>query len=488
MNESATSKPDPMDDDHQVTDILVVDMDGTLLRTDVLFESLAALLKQPWSLFVVMVSLLRGRPAMKAAMARHADLDVEQLPANAALVEWLHRQRDAGRRLALYSASNKDIVDRVAKRFGVFEFARGSDGRTNLAGDRKCEAIEARYGTQFCYIGDSRRDLPIWRRCGKAVLVGDVDRLRGSLVATVTVEETFPVPRAGIALWLRALRIHQWVKNALVFVPLLLSGHVTAGNIVSATLAFVTLGLVASATYLINDLMDLPADRAHPAKRQRPFASGALSIRAGFIAVPFLAGAAAVILAQLPRQFSVVVAVYVVCTIAYSMRVKEAPILDLIVLAFLFTLRLVAGMVVIEAARFSPWLLTFSMFFFFSVASIKRYGEVRMMAARGTLEVAGRGYRSSDGGFLMTIGLTAGLCSTLVFFIYLVDPASPAYGFAHPELMWIICVILGYWLSRAWLLASRGMMHVDPVLFALRDRVSLALGALTIVVSIAARW
>lgn len=480
------SKAGPIED-RQAAGILIVDMDGTLLRTDVLFESVAALLKRPWSLLVVMVALLRGRPAMKAAMARRVDLDVERLPVHTALVEWLHRQREAGRRLALYSAANDDVVLRVAKRFGIFEFAQGSDDRTNLAGHRKCDAIEARYSTAFSYIGDSRRDLPIWRRCGSAVLVGDVDRLRRSLPATVIVEETFPLPRGGAALWLRALRIHQWVKNALVFVPLVLSGNLTAGPILSSALAFVAFGLVASATYLINDLMDLAADRAHPVKRERPFASGALSIRAGLVALPLLAAAAVVLLLQLSLQFSVVVAVYVICTLAYSIRLKEAPILDLLVLAFLFTLRTVAGMVAIDAPV-SPWLLTFSMFFFFSVASIKRYDELRMTAARGVSEIAGRGYRSSDAAFLMTLGLAASLCSTLVFFIYLVDPASPANGFAHPEFMWLICVVLAYWLGRAWLLASRGVIHTDPVMFALRDPVSLALGALTIVVSVAARW
>jgi 4-hydroxybenzoate polyprenyltransferase/phosphoserine phosphatase len=462
-------------------------MDGTLLRTDVLFESVAALLKRPWSLLVVMMQLLRGRPAMKAAMARHVALDVEQLPANASLVEWLRRQRDGGRRLALYSAANQEVVLRVAKRFGLFEFAQGSDERTNLAGDRKCDAIEARYGTAFSYIGDSRRDLPVWRRCGNAVLVGDVDRLRRSLAGTVTVEQAFPLPRAGVAPWLQSLRIHQWVKNSLVFVPLLLSGQLTAGPVLATALAFLTLGLTASATYVVNDLMDLAADRAHPVKRERPFASGALPIRTGLIAVVLLAAAAAALLPWLSWRFAAVVAIYALVSVAYSMRLKEVPVLDLIVLAFLFTLRIVAGMVAIDAPV-SPWLLTFSMFFFFSVASIKRYDELRLLAARDESAVAGRGYTSSDAAFLMTLGLTAGLCSTLVFCIYLVDPASPAHDFARPALMWIICVILAYWLGRAWFLASRGAMHVDPVLFALRDRVSLVLGALILVVSVAARW
>ena len=239
------------------------------------------------------------KPAMKAALARLVDLDVGQLPANDALVEWLRRQRDSGRRLALYSAANEEIVLRVAERFGIFEFAQGSDGRVNLRGDRKCDAIEARYGTAFSYIGDSRRDLPIWRRCGRAVLVGDVDRLRRSLPATVTVEATFPQPRGGPVMWLSALRIHQWVKNLLVFVPLLLSGHLEVKPFASAVLAFLALGLVASATYVVNDLMDLASDRSHPVKRQRPFASGALSIRAGLVAV-LLLGAAAGMLASAP--------------------------------------------------------------------------------------------------------------------------------------------------------------------------------------------
>ena len=471
----------------QCQPVLAVDMDGTLLRTDVLFESVAALLKRPWTLLATIAQMARGKPALKAALAREVDLEVEQLPANDALVEWLRGQRAAGRRLALFSAANEGIVLRVADRFGIFEFAQGSDRHVNLRGDRKCDAIQARYGAAFSYIGDSRRDLPIWRRCGTAILVGDVDRLRRSLPGSVTVEATFSQSRGGIATWLSALRIHQWVKNALVFVPLLLSGQLASDPVVSSVLAFLALGLVASAMYVVNDLMDLRSDRSHPVKRQRPFASGALAIRAGLIAVPLLAVAAGMLLLRLSWPFLAVIAVYVATTLAYSVRIKEAPVLDLIVLAFLYTLRIVAGLVVIDAPA-SPWLLTFAMFFFASIASIKRYDEARLLAVNGTSALAGRGYRSSDAAFLMAFGLTAGLCSTLVFFIYLVDPASPARGFPHPEYMWIICVVLAYWLGRAWLLASRGAMHVDPVLFALRDRVSLGLGVLTVAISVAARW
>lgn len=469
------------------SDVLAVDLDGTLLRTDVSYESVALLLKRPWSLLSLAFHLVRGRAALKKELARRVDLDVTQLPVNLVLLEWLKREQGRERVLELYSASNNAIVQRVSERFGIFRYAQGSDGRLNLAGEAKWQAIRARCGPMFTYAGDSHRDVVIWRQCGSAVLVGDVERLRGFLSDKVTVEESFPVPRGGARQWLRALRAHQWIKNVLVFVPLLLSGFLAPGLALASLLAFVAISLAASASYVVNDLMDLAADRAHPSKRERPFASAALSIRSGLLALPLLAGATAVVLLALPWRASVAVMLYAVCSVAYSAWLKRAPVLDLIVLALLFTLRLVAGMFAI-GEPLSPWLLTFSMFFFFSIATIKRYDEVRVVAMSGPSAIPGRGYRTTDGTFLMSVGLSSGFCSALVFFIYLVDPASPSRSYSHPELMWIICVILAYWLGRAWLIASRGGMHVDPVLFALRDRVTLALGALTLVVSLAARW
>ena len=467
--------------------LLAVDMDGTLLRTDVMFECMAALLKRPWALAAALWALRHGRAAFKAALARRAKVDVALLPVDESLLAWLRDEHTGGRKLVLYSAADESIVRAVAARFAIFDDVAGSDGRTNLRSERKYDAIETRYGSSFTYAGDSGRDVPIWTRCRSAVLVGDVDKLRRALPHDVEVTATFPQPSPGPRTWIAALRAHQWAKNALVFVPLVLSGMVSPANVVASLLAFATFGLVASATYLVNDLVDLAADRAHPAKRQRPFASGALSIRAGLVAVPLLTAAAVGLLLLMPAPFAFVVAVYVLVTVAYTMRLKQVPVLDLMVLAFLFTVRIVGGMTAIDAPM-SPWLLTFSMFFFGSIAAIKRYDEVRLVGARGALRVAGRGYRASDATVLMALGVAAAIASTLVFVIYLVEPDSPARGFARPQLMWIICAILAYWLGRAWILASRGAMHVDPVLFALRDRVSLALGALTLAVSVAARF
>lgn len=484
---SAHDRMSPPSDEPDRSGVIAVDLDGTLLRTDVMFESIAALLRKPWALVPVAVHLFRGRAAMKAELARRVHLDLATLPANTALVDWLVGERGRGRTLALFSAANDTVVRRLADRFGIFDHAEGSGERVNLSGTCKCEAIERRYGADFSYAGDCRRDIPIWRRCGRAILVGDVERLRRRLPPSTRIERTFPAAGAGLSLWARALRLHQGIKNALIFVPLLLSGHIDEPRTVATLLAFAAFGLIASANYLVNDLMDLSADRAHPSKSRRPFASGALSIRAGLLALPLLAAAAIATLTLLPVRLASVAGVYVVVTLLYSARLKREPVLDLVVLAFLYTLRLVAGMVVI-GAPLSPWLLAFSMFFFFSVASVKRFAEVRTMNVSGRAETAGRDYRASDEVLLLGFGLASGFSSTLVFFIYLVDPASPARNFERPEFLSIICVILAYWLGRVWLIANRGGMHVDPVLFALRDRVSLALGALMVLLVVSARW
>jgi 4-hydroxybenzoate polyprenyltransferase/phosphoserine phosphatase len=467
--------------------VLAVDMDGTLLRTDAMFECIAALLKRPWALITALCALVHGRAAFKAALAKRVTLDVASLPLDERFVAWLRDERAQGRTLALYSAADASIVTAVARRVGVFDDVQGSDGRTNLRGAAKYQALRARYGSQFTYAGDSMRDIPIWSLCKSAVIVGAVRDLQRRLASDVEIAATFAREAPGVRTWLAALRVHQWAKNALIFVPLVLSGMVSGDNVAASMLAFVAFGLVASATYIMNDLADLPLDRAHPMKHDRPFASGALSIRAGLMAAPVLLIAAAAITIRLPNALALVLASYLLVTLLYSLRVKEVPVLDLMVLAFLFTMRIVGGMTAIDAPT-SPWLLTFSMFFFASIAAMKRYDEVRLVGARGASRVAGRGYRAVDATLLMVIGVASAVASTLVFVIYLVEPDSPARDFARPQLMWIICAILAYWLGRAWLLSSRGAMHVDPVAFALKDRVSLALGMLTLALSIAARF
>ncbi|MCC6914742.1 MAG: UbiA family prenyltransferase, partial [Rhodospirillaceae bacterium] len=329
MNENAR----PAIDDVQVP--LVVDLDGTLLRTDLLYEKFALLLfSKPWILALIPFWLLRGKAYLKREFARRADLDVETLPVNEELLAWLRAEKARGRTLALVSASDDGIVRRVARRFGdLFDIVQGSDGAANLAGDRKLDALKARFGATFTYAGDEQRDIVIWEHCRSAVLAGRGCNLQSRLSPAVTVAGAFATPKVTAATWAREFRVQQWAKNALLFVPLLLSGDFLNLDLIGrVTLGFFTFSLLASASYLFNDLVDLRADRMHRSKSKRPLASGALPLRFALLALPVMALAVAALLSQLPLEFAGVALVYLGVTLVYSYVLKRTPILDLLAL------------------------------------------------------------------------------------------------------------------------------------------------------------
>lgn len=474
MNESAR----PAIDDVQRP--LVVDLDGTLLRTDMLYEKFCLLMfSKPWILLLIPFWLLRGKAALKREFTRRVDIDVETLPVNTELLEWLRTEKARGRTLALVSASDDELVRRVAARFGdLFDIVQGSDGSANLAGGNKLAALTARFGPNFTYAGDEHRDIVIWEHCRSAVLAGRGCALRGQLSSGVTVTHAFDVPPVTTGTWVRELRVQQWAKNALLFVPLLLSGHFLDAHLLGKViLGFFAFSLLASGSYLFNDLVDLRADRMHRSKSRRPLASGELPLRSALLALPVMAVLVAALLTQLPIAFTGVALMYLGVTLAYSYALKRAPILDLLALGFLFTVRILAGIAATETP-ISPWLLVFSMFFFFSLATVKRFSECKVMAAEGRSQLTGRGYHAADATTLLALGVASGFCSILVFFLFLIDPLSPVSAYSRPEFLWPVCAALAYWLGRAWLLAGRGEMHDDVVVFALKDRTSLALGAL----------
>ncbi len=411
-------------------------------------------------------------------------LDAATLPVNEMLLLWLEDQRRAGRELHLFSAADERIVQLVAARFGIFESAHGSDGHVNLSGARKLAAVRELVGPRFTYAGDSRRDAPIWQACGSAVLVGDVARLRARLGPEVEVAREFDRPAPGFAVWRRALRLHQWAKNLLLFVAALLGGNILR-DAPAACVGFVIFGLMASATYLINDMLDLAHDRLHRSKRHRPLASGVLPLRHGALAVLLLAASAVALLPLLPVAFAQVAVLYLLVTLAYSARIKRMLMLDVFTLAGLFTLRILAGIAAVSHPM-SPWLLAFSMFFFLSLACIKRYGECLVLTAEGMRQLPGRAYRLGDAPWLMAMGAASAFSAVSTFFLFLVDPGSPIVTYPNPHWMWLICVILGYWICRTWALTVRGDMHDDPVLFAMKDRLSLLLvGVIAVLVLLA---
>lgn len=461
--------------------VLAVDLDGTVLRTDSLWESLLVLLReQPLALVSVALALRQGRAAFKAQVAERVLPEVATLPLNEPLLAWLASERQAGRRLVLTTAADRRIAEAVAERVGLFDAVLASDAGCNLKGGAKAAELVARFGAGgFDYVGDAHADLPVWRAARRAVVVGGPDVERAARQVS-EVERVF-APERRAATLLRVLRPHQWAKNLLIFLPLLAAHRFDGASLQAAVLAFVAFGLTASAVYTLNDLLDVAADRRHPRKCRRPFAAGDLPLAWGPpLAFALLASAAVLSLLTLPPLFSLVLGGYFLMTSAYSFGLKRRPVLDVLLLAALYTVRVIAGAAAVAMTP-SFWLLALSMFLFLSLALSKRYTELDGLLQRGELTAAGRGWHVDDLPLVQTLGTSAGLVGVLVLALY-IDSAPARQLYATPEILWLVCPLLLYWIARLWFKTHRGEMHDDPVVFALRDRMSLVIGALAVAI------
>ena len=468
---------------------LCVDLDGTLIRSDVLLESLLLLLKRNALYLVLAVFwLLRhGKAGLKAAIAARVTLNPTALPYNKELLAWLKTERAQGRALWLCTAANEKLALTVAQHLGLFDGVLASDSHNNLAGRRKAEQLVDRFGRGgFDYCGNEQRDIAVWRCARGAIIVNATSALERQVGADMPVLRTFPSTHNRLSTIVRALRPHQWAKNVLVLVPLFAAhrlGELRA--VTDALLGMAAFCLCASSVYLLNDMLDLEADRAHARKSKRPFAAGTLSLATGFALVPGLLAGAVLIAAFLPEKFQLWLGAYYVLTAAYSFALKRLLLIDAVVLAGLYTLRIIAGAGAVTVAL-SFWLLLFSVFLFLSLAFVKRYAELDALRRQQRLQAVGRGYHVEDLAVLQSFGTAAGYLSVLVLALYINSPdIQPLYE--RPKAIWMLCVLLLYWISRVWMTAHRGAMHDDPVVYALRDRVSLGLGllaAVTIAVAI----
>ncbi len=449
---------------------LVVDLDGTLTRSDTLVESLASLLRSaPGLAWRLPLWLLRGRAAFKAQVAAQARLNAASIPLRDDVLHYLREQKAAGRQLVLATAAHRSIAVAIAARVGVFDQVLATDGAVNLKGEHKLAAIRDRVGPDFVYAGDSAADRPIWRAAKAAILVGASPGTARQVRRSTTVEQEFPRSAAGVGVWLRALRAHHWLKNCLLVVPLLTTFlYDQADKLLAVALAFVAFSLVTSGTYLLNDIWDLEADRAHPRKRHRAIASGHIRITcAAAVAVVLLAvGLTTAWLVS--TSFAAILLGYIAVTTGYSWWLKEQVLIDVIVLSLLYTVRIVAGSVAIGVAT-SFWLLAFSVFLFLSLALIKRCSELVMLAQDGHAAVAGRGYRIGDLTVLWPLGTGSALAAVVVFGLFISTPQTQG-TYATPDLLWLTAMALIYWLSLLWIKAQRGEIHDDPVVFAIRDR------------------
>lgn len=466
---------------------LAVDLDGTLIHSDVLLESFLLLIKRnPLYLLLVPLWLLKGKAALKQAIASRVQLNPAALPYNQAFVAWLREQKAAGRPVWLCTASDRSLADAVAQHLGVFDGVLASDGQLNLSGRNKGKALADRFGAKgFDYCGNAPVDLAVWREAAGAVVVSNSSSLLKAAAAEAPVQAQFAGAKGGLRVWLKALRVHQWAKNGLVLVPLLAAHEL--GNLAllgQALLGLVAFSLCASSVYLLNDMLDLESDRQHHSKCRRPFAAGQLSLLAGLAAAPLLLAAAAVLAWWLPDRFIAVLAIYYVATLAYSFVLKRMVMVDVLALAGLYTIRIVAGSAA-TGIELSFWLLIFSIFIFLSLAIVKRYAELFAMREQGKDSAKGRGYEVADMSLLQSLGTAAGYLSILVLGLYINTP-DKALLYANPKYMWLLVPIMLYWISRVWMQTHRGKMHDDPLVYALKDPISLLTGAAAAVVLVMA--
>ncbi len=455
---------------------ICVDLDGTLIATDLLWESLLETLKRhPWRLLALPLWLLRGRAYAKQKLADAGPVDPKYIPYRdnvLRLIEQL-RQQGAGR-VVLATASHERLVQPVAEHLGIFDEVLATNDERNLKGARKAEALRQRYGDDILYIGDSVADLAVWAKCKAGIVVGS-PRLAERAAHVTEVRECVATPAANLQDYWRALRPHHWSKNVLLLLPLVLA-HRWQPEAWLRTLAGMALfGLAASAIYVLNDLLDLPSDRKHPWKRQRPFAAGRLSIAAGMTMAPLLllAGIGGGVLC-LGWRFGVAVAFYCVLSLAYSLMLKRMPLADVFVLTSFYGIRIITG-ALITHTPLSNWFLIFSMFFFFSLALAKRYSELHHAHELVKAGNSGRGYRAADQPLLAMMGVTSGFAAIIVFSFYTRSPEVSGL-YPHPGALMLIAPLMLYWLMRVWMRAGRGELNEDPVTLALSDPMSYTVG------------
>jgi len=453
---------------------LVVDLDGTLINSDMLVENLFLFLRHhPLRAFSLFIWLLGGKANFKRRLADAVVPSADDLPYNKPLLAWLHEQREGGARLVLATASDKRIAQAVADHLGIFDEVIATENH-NLSSHRKQAALVERFGEKgYAYIGNSSADLAVWRSAAAIHVANPEQGVLRAARKLGTVGQVFDERPAYFRTVLRALRIHQWAKNTLLFVPLLASHRILEWPLVwNGLVAFLAFGACASSVYLLNDLLDLADDRQHPTKRNRPLASGTLPVLHALFLIPaLLFGAFTLALWQLPPLFAAVLGGYYLLTMAYSLWLKRVVMLDVVTLAMLYTARVIAGAVAMSLVA-TFWILAFCMFIFLSLAFVKRYTELhdaRQKGKRG--KSAGRGYYPADFELLASLGGASGYLSVLVLALYINEAASETL-YRTPEWMWAACPLLLFWLSRVWLLAHRGQMHDDPIVFALRDPVS----------------
>ncbi|OLP60079.1 prenyltransferase [Xaviernesmea oryzae] len=454
---------------------LCVDLDGTLLATDTLWEGIAVvLMRNPFLVFHLLYWLSRGKGRLKHEIAARTGRCAKDWPYREAVLRRLERERESGRQIVLVTGAAESIARDVSDHTGLFTAILHSSNDHNLTRNRKRDALVARYGEAgFDYMGNCADDVPVFKAARRAIVVapdGPAERWRRRHDA----ERLDLGPQSAIAA-LKCIRMHQWAKNVLIGVPMVLNHdilHIDA--VINTILAFFAFSFLASAVYIINDLSDLTNDRNHPKKRYRPLASGQISVPMALSLALCLVLASLSLSALLPIEFAGTLAIYVVATTAYTFVLKRKLLVDVFTLAGLYTMRIAAGSAATQT-DLSFWLLAFSIFFFLSLALVKRYVELDEHVARAEdVLVPGRGYRPVDFEMVGQAGVASAFTSALVLALY-VHSKEMMEMYALPWALWPLCPLVLYMQLRIWMLARRRMLHEDPVVFIMRDWRSLVI-------------
>jgi 4-hydroxybenzoate polyprenyltransferase/phosphoserine phosphatase len=465
---------------------LIVDLDDTLLCGDMLFYAFFAVISADMrTIWQVLKKLFQGKAALKAFLAERAHINYAKLPYRKEVLQLIEKAKAEGREVCLATASHQIHAEGVAKHLGVFDGIFASTSTINLKAEKKAEKLKEQFGNQFTYVGNSEDDIKVWQQATEAVIVSNNRRLIQKLKLIHQNPIRIAPQKYDIRMWLKQLRVHQYSKNALLFVPLLTSHSFNLTALFQATLAAVLFSAVASSVYMMNDLLDLETDRNNPKKSTRPLAAGRIAIpHAILVALPLLLGGMLVAALVLSQQFLLVIITYFILTSLYSTWLKQVMMLDVVLLAMLYTIRVIAGAAAISVPL-SEWLLIFSLFVFTSLALVKRYVELNQQTLDNNH--SRRGYTKSDAVILEMLAVAAAMNANLIFALY-ISSNEVANAYHSPAILWLLSPLFLYWLSRVLIFAHRGVMHHDPIIFALKDKLSrYILGLMIVIIAIAAR-
>ena len=485
-----TDSEHPLAESRVKSAVLCVDLDGTFLKTDTLFECFFRALKsRPSVLLALPLWLAQGRYRLKQALTQHSrGFDLRGCPRNPEVEDLIAEARAAGKKIELVTAADQNLVGYDQAFCAMFDAIIGSSEQVNLKAEAKADLLRERHPEGFAYVGNSAADMPVWRAATERFAVNIPQSVRRRAVSEGLDLIELADSRRVVPALLRSLRLHQWLKNLLVFVPLaLIVSHADFALVLSFVTGFLLLGLLASGTYLLNDILDVEADRHHPRKSLRPIANGDLPLPLAAIASITLIVSALLGSLFLNLAFAFTLVSYLILTLAYSLFLKRLPLVDVLVIASLFTLRIVAGMTLVGAPP-SEWLLMFAVFFFLSLALMKRTVELDVINQIGVKSLHGRGYVTEDRLLVVTFGIASGVASLVIFALFVSAMISdPSASYSTPEFLWGIMPALSYWIMRMWLMTTRGLMHDDPILYAARERASLILAGVVAIFALAAQ-